>query len=257
MRNELQGLGRNYYTQALKLNGNDVFIPTTWFFADGLRVTDNKKELKVSLVPELRATLKRIEEIAIESGLRLPVEFQTSYSNSEVFKPLPDRDTFNLKLQYDAACFDTAGKIVKFDTLSMGDYRAMVHVKGLYIGSHPSGKLVSLQLRITQIQYMPRVPQCMFSAIPVSSPSMTPSLPISASRNGVPETPQPGVEAAPLSQPSKRGRKPAKLQRQNAVNAKDMTKIQAEDKRKVDAIPSDFFHDTLMDLTDLTSSSTN
>ena len=267
--NVLQSLNRHYYTQALKLNDGDLIIPTEWFFANGLKNTiDNKRELKVTITPEFRTNLRSIEEMAIRGGLKLPSDFQTPHTNAEIFKCLPDHNSLYIKFNYDAACFDRSGQLLKFESLSMGDYRAMIHVKGLYIGYHPSQKLVSLQLRIVQLQYVPRMPQCLFAAVPMPvaspvTPSFT-SLPISTSRNGMPETPQPGVAAAPLNQlaqlaqsvqsaqPSKRGRKPTKLQRQNAVVIDG--KIQAEEHRKVDAIPPDFFHDALMDLTNIAAS---
>ena len=234
-RNTLQSLNQHYYTQALKYQGKDLYLASDWFYAPGLKPSiDNKTEILAVLQPSLVKAIKSIEEIVTRhGGLKLPVEYQGPTPAKDLFKFLPDRDNYYLKLQHDAPIFDRTGKPTKVDLLSMGDYRVMIHVKGLYIGHHPTGKLVSLQLRVVQVQHIPRAPECMFVAIPPP-----------ASNNAVSEVVQPVAEAAALNAPSKRGRKPQKLMRQNAVIGNNNTEI----------VGQDFYQENLFDLASLASS---
>ena len=250
VRQNLQLLNRHYYTQALKYGGEDLYFATNWFRDSGVKNTDdNKKELLTHIPCDAKKCIKDIEEIAIRHGLKLPVEFQSQDSNAEIFKNLPDRESHYLKLNYDCDFFDKAGRVVKVETLSMGDYRAIIHVKGLYIGHHPTGKLVSLQLRIAQIQFSQRMPTCMFMSIPAPKVPSLMSLPISGMQNNVPETPQPVHETVLLNQPVRRGRKPTKLVRQN--NMQDCNAA------RMDVLPPDFFQEAMMDLSSLQSASTS
>jgi hypothetical protein len=242
--NQLVTLNRHYYTQNLKYRGNDLYIQTDWFRANGTKDTfDHKKELMVTLPSDFRMLLKGIEDFAIRDGLKLPMEFQSNLSNEEIFKHIPERTNLYLKMHHEVACFDKAGHLMKMDALTTGDYRAVILVKGLYIGFHPTGKLVSLQLRIAQLQFIPRVPQCMFVPVPNFH---LPQASVASNMIRVPETPQAGAESMPLSQATnKRGRKPAKLQRQNAISE---GKIQQEEHRRLESVPADFFQDAMMDL---------
>lgn len=244
--NQLVNLNRHYYTQSLKFRGNDLYLHTDWFRSSGIKKTfDSKSEILVTLTPEFRFALKSIEELAVRDGLKLPVEFQSNLSNDEIFKHLPERETFYLKLNYDATCWDKYATLMKQDAATAGDYRAVVHVKGLYIGHHPSGKLVSLQLRIVQLQFIQSNGNCMFAK--TSSGNKAPITVF------VPETPQPGADLgiAPLTAPLtqvKRGRKPAnklQLQRQNAITE---ARVQQEEARRLENVPADFFTDAMMDL---------
>ena len=251
VRQNLALLNRHYYTQALKYRGEDLYFATNWFNAsNGVKNTDdNKKELLTVIPCDAKKCIKQIEEIAIRNGLKLPVEFQSQDSNAEIFKSLPDREFHYLKLNYDCDFFDKAGRVIKVETLNTGDYRAIIHVKGLYIGHHPTGKLVSLQLRISQIQFAQRIPTCMFMSIPAPKVPSPMPLPISGMHNGVPETPQPINETVMMNQPVRRGRKPTKLVRQN--NMQDCNPA------RMDALPPDFFQEALMDLSSLQSTSTS
>lgn len=253
--NQLLNLNRHYYTQNLKYRGNDLYIQTDWFHSNGAKSTfDQKNELLITLPSEFRMLLKAIEDFAIRDGLKLPLEFQTNSRNEEVFKRLPDRTNLYLKMHHESACFDKNGHMIKMDALAMGDYRAVILVKGLYIGYHPTGKLASLQLRIAQVQFIPRVPQCMFIAMPNSYGPQAPAsnmfrMPqVASGTTRVPETPPPGMESQSLASANKRGRKPTKLQRQNALSE---AKIQQEEHRQMESIPPDFFNDALMDLASL------
>ena len=224
----------------MKCQGKDLLLQTDWFHCAGLKDSiDSKKEILVTLSPEIRQMLKNIEDLSLRNGnLKLPAEYQ-GVANTDFFKHLPDRTNFYLKMKYDGSCFDRNGQLLKFEQLGMGDYRAVIHVKGLYIGHHPSGKVVSLQLRVAQLQYISRIPQCMFAPVPLFTQPMN----ITGT--------QPNFE---LSAPNltKKGRKSTKLQRQNAITE---AKIQQEEHRNLESIPAEFFRDAMSDLTNLSSSS--
>ena len=239
--NELVNLHRHYYTQALKYQGKDLFLQSDWFHSAGLKDSiDRKKEMLVTLTPEVRGVLKNIEDLAIRSGLKLPAEYQHVSHSVDIFKSLPDRQNFYLKLNYDASAFDKNGQALKFEQLDRGDYRVVIHVKGLYIGFHPSGKLVSLQLRIAQLQHISRPAQSMFAPIPIPTQRDCQQNHMNVTFR-VPEVPPQIVEG----QQVKRGRKPTKMQRQNAMNE---TRIQQEEHRQMETIPAEFFREALMDL---------
>ena len=247
VRNELPNLNRFYFTQDLKYHNEDVFLTTNWFNSSGLKESiDKKMEMLVPMSGENLAVLKSIEETAMRDGLKLPVEFQTSHGIEAIYKRLPAKPNLYIKLHPDASCFDKNCRPIKHDALRMGDFRVIIHVKGLYIGYHPTGKLVSMQLRIAQIQNIPRIPHCMFTPISSATLNNTYQQPTAPVFN-VPETPQPGVEAVSLAPNNKKGRKP-KLQRQNAVVE---AKIQQQEHRKMESIPADFFND--LDLSALAS----
>ena len=258
---ELRGFDRHYYTQNLKYQGRELRLQTDWFHGSGFNKQNlfnrpnGLKELLVTLTPEMRSVLKLIEERAIFHGLQLPSEYQNNSNNAEIFKILPDRDNLFFKLTYEATCFDHLQQPIKdMDSLSVGDYRAILLVKGLYIGYHSMGKFASLQIRVDQIQYTPRPTPFYFqsSSLPTAM-SMIPSsnaiLPISASNKGIPSTPQPMAEptvVATTAAAAKRGRKPVKLQRQNAISEARIQ--QEEQQRQLNVLPADFFSDTLAEL---------
>ena len=215
VRNDLQSLNRHYFTQALKVNQQDVMLMTDWFYSKGVSKStlDNKDEILIPLGETFMVFLRNIEEIAINNGLQLPSEFQTDLSKEQIFKRLPNRTSLYVKCAFDMTCFDKKCKSINREALQAGEFRAMIHIKGLYIGAHSNGKLVSLQMRVCQIQNVARNEPCLFNyAIPPLMGVGVPSaLPKPIESNPVPPTPA----------PAKKTRKP-KLQRQNAVAPDEM-----------------------------------
>ena len=229
MRNDLQSLGRHYFTQSLKMNDQDVMLMTDWFYSKGISKStmDNKDEILIPLGHNIVKFLRNIEDLAISKGLKLPSEFQNDLPKDQIFKRLPARTSLYVKCAYDMSCFDKTCKSLKREAVQAGEFRAMIHVKGLYIGSHSNGKLASLQLRVSQIQNVPRNEPCLFNfAIPPLMGVGVPSaLPKPIESNPVPPTPAPG----------KKLRKP-KLQRQNAISTTDEMQSNV-----VQGITQDFF----------------
>lgn len=209
----------------MKFKGQDFYIPIEWFRSSGPEDSlDKKPQLLVPIPKEYTNLLTEIQNLAIRNGLKLPAEFQMIGNKEEAFKRLPARDMFFIKLNHDVACFNKERQLMKLAALSIGDYRVMIHVKGLYIGSHGNtNKVASLQLRICQIQHAPVMPTCMFSAV----------LETSAGEKTLQQVQQ--ITEAP----KKPARKP-KLQRQNAVIEQ---RIQPMEEQRVETLPSNFFDD--------------
>ena len=250
VRQELRGLDRYYYTQKLKYQGKDLLLPTNWFTSRGMRESFEKKtEIYVPITPEMFCLLKEIEAHAIAVGMKVPAELLPSgnASRESLFKPLPEKQGYYIKVNHDALHFDKLCKPMAAERNRFGEYRVIIHVKGLYIGYHPSAKVVSLQLRVAQTQFIPKISPCLFSSLPLNLQFETANQPQAVCLN-VPQTPQPTSQTVSLASNNtatinKRGRKP-KLQRQNAMveNQVEEQQQQAE-QRKMDGLPSDFFSD--------------
>lgn len=238
-RHDLSSGNRHYYTQSLNYNGRQLMLTTDWFRSEGICYgLDKRPEMLVSLSPHYRNIFKAIEEEAIKQ-LKLPSEFQTNESNEAVFKRMPSSTAIFAKLNRDAAFFNKLCNPLKRDELTYGDYRVILHVKGIYIGQHGhASKLVSLQLRICQVQFIPLTILCLFDKSNVT-PTVFKDQSQAVNHNqlvkNLPETPQPGT--------TKKIRRP-RLQRQNAVTE---TKVQESMQQPMEKFPTDFFDDLDLD----------
>ena len=227
-RHELNSVNRHYYTQRLQYNDNDLMLQVDWFKSEGIRHGfDKKPEMLIPVSQVFNKNLKLVEDEAIRQ-LKLPADLQNSLSNENAFKHLPLLKYVYAKLNRDTVVFNKYCTVLKKEALTYGEYRVILHVKGLYIGPHgQANKLASLQLRICQIQFCPIIVECLFN---------TPLAPVGQSQNTTvmnpPQTPQPGQ--------SKKLKRPTKLQRQNAVIEKPIRQI---DQRPVEQFPADFFSD--------------
>ena len=231
---------RNYYLQNIKYRGKDLQLATDWFQGTGPKEGFEKKlEILVTLPPGIVDELQKIEMMAIDGGLQIPEEFATHLSNADIFKRLPAIPNLYVKLHHEATYFDQNCMQKKAQDMGIGKYRAIIHVKAIYIGQHSSNKLAQLQLRVTQLQHIPQVVSCLFGPVPSgglqesqAAGNQVPQQVVTAEPMTV-EAPQNNVNAETMTpdaaqQTSKKGRK-TKLQRQNAmVN---------------DAVPQEFFTD--------------
>lgn len=232
VRHELSS-NRYYYTQDLKYRGSDLYLTSDWFRSDGLKQSmDRKPEMLVKTDGDLRLMLQCLDAEA-KRQLRIPAEFaSTMYFNNETaYRSMSESGFLFIKLEYSTGFFNKLCQSLKAEELGYGDYRVIIHVKGIYIGPHGQGsKLASLQLRIHQIQYCPVVIQCLFSSS-IVSPSIVPQALGSGGNVTVPPTPQPGQVAAPFSTATagggakKSGRRPTKLQLQRQNTTTDLDKV--------------------------------
>ena len=248
VRTDLESVGRHYYTQAVKHHNADFCLVTDWFESHGVKEAfDKKLEMTVQFTKDNLDLLKNLEDMAIKSGLKLPAEFQSSVPVEQIFKRLPlNKPRLFVKLNHDAVLFDKLCSPMQLSMNMFGDYRVIVHVKGLYIGPHQNNKLASLQLRISQLQFVPKKPQCMFNLVSgltfANAPGAT--IPVTANIQNPEITPESAVPAQ-----AKKGRKP-KLQRQNAMNenvqrmsVSNESQVQQLDQHRMQSLSEEFFND--------------
>ena len=226
-RHDLSNQNRHYYTQDLIYNDRELIFTTDWFRSGGIHFgLDKKPEMLVPTSPFFFRVYKAVEDEAVRC-LKLPPEFQLQQSNEEAFRRLPTLSKVYAKFDHDIAFFDKQSRPIKQEDLGHGEYRVILHVKGLYIGPHGRSlnKFASLQLRIKQVQFVQVPVTCLFSA-PVAMPHLVTAM-------NPPETPQPGV--------TKKLRR-TKAQRQNTTPVVE-DKIQENHVRPMEQYPTDFFTD--------------
>lgn len=237
MLHELNNVGRSYYFQPLKVNGQDLFLTSEWFRSDGIKYgLDKKPEILFTVGILIRSILNIIEGIAIKQ-LKVPQEILKAFnvqnlSNKDLYRFLHQANNLYGKLTYDCTCFNTRRKLVKKEDLGYGEYRVIVHVRGLFIGSHSQeNKLASLQLRITQMQFREVDVPCLFEPSPSFNFQTGNSLPTQGQ-----VTPITNKSSNPGTAPgaSKKGRKKPVVQRQNAM-------VEGSPPPFMENIPAEFF----------------
>ena len=239
----IESSGKKYYMQNATSNGQDIMICSDWFRSDGVKPgLDKKPELMFKTAGRVRDVFNVIESEAVRQ-LRMPPELLAQMGvvagqtdNQMMYKPIYNGDFMYAKLHRDCSFFNSRREMIKKSDLGYGEYRVVVHVKGLYIGSHnENGALASLHVRIFQIQFREVNVACLFETsvgmVSLPCPHDTP-----------PETPVTNPSVSTQGQPSsstkKNTRKNAKtpLQRQNPVVIEPVQQAPAE------TIPPEFFN---------------
>ena len=241
----IESSGKRYYMQNATNNGQDIMICSDWFRSEGIKPgLDKKPELMFKTSGRVRDVFNAIESEAVRQ-LRMPPELLAQMGvavgqtdNKMLYKPIYNGDFMYAKLHRDCSFFNARREMIKKSDLGYGEYRVVVHVKGLYIGSHnENGALASLHVRVFQIQFREVNVACLFeSAVGLLSANST--------HNTPPETPvsNPSLPAQGQSSSSstkKNVRKSAKppLTRQNAATTVIEPMQQAPD----EVLPSEFF----------------
>ena len=168
IQHQILPLGRPYYMQALKCQGNDLIISSDWFLSNGITFNqfDNKPELKVHKCENVVSTLRLVENVAIQQ-LKLPSNYNYSGPSEAIFKYHAQASSLFFKLTQDCVYFDENKEIIKENNLGYGNYRVIFKINGIYIGQHGSTPyLASLQVRIIQVQYKAFKPPCFFDLVP-------------------------------------------------------------------------------------------
>ena len=225
---ELNIPGKHYHLQKLATSdGNEVFITTDWFRSDGIKSAfGNKSEIAFKVTGTVREILNDIETEAIVQ-MKIPIEviqrhnIQADTPLHTLYRKLNSSEYLFGKLERDCVFFNARRQLIKKEDTGFGDYRVLLHVKGLYIGPHTQeGKLLSLHMRIVQIQHREVSMACLLDPFPglTRNPTLaalnSAPVPIATS---TPITAKPPVcPGAPVKKPRGRQAKPA-LQRQNAV----------------------------------------
>ena len=246
----LESLGKTYYTQDVTNHGQEIMLCTDWFKSDGVQGgIGGKPEMMFKTTGAVREVLNIIEGEAVRQ-LRVPVEVMREYGinaevteNKALYKPLFNSEYLFAKLHRDCTIFNTRRELMKREALGYGEYRVVIHVKGLYIGNlNLEGKVASLTVRIYQIQYRPVNVTCLFESAPGL---MTGNLPKPTAQGMQTETAQnskQNIPPTPQAQASTTGKKNAKkpgrssLSRQNAM-------IEPQQQNPTESMATDFFED--------------
>ena len=239
----IESSGKKYYMQDATNNGQDIMIVSDWFRSDGIKPgLDQKPELMFRTTGKVRDMLNMIESEAVRQ-LRMPSELLAQMGvdaqatdNKMLYKPLYNGDYLYAKLHRDCSFFNARQEMIKKSELGYGEYRVVVQVKGLYIGSHnENAALASLHIRIFQVQFREVNVTCLFDTPVAWLSNHSP-------HNTSPETPVTNPPAPAQGQPSsstkKNTRKNAKapLSRQN-----DAAVIEPMQQVPTETLPSEFF----------------
>ena len=226
LRYDLQSLGKAYYLQTLSIDnsGINVLITSDWFQSDGIKTgVNNKAEMLFKTSGIVRSYLNAIEGAAMQQ-LKIPIDVVREHGipndcpAPSLYRALNQSDYMYAKLERECPIFNSKRHIIKRENTGFGEYRILLHVKGLYIGSHSTpGKLASLQMRISQIQYREVSMTCLLEPMAGLCRTQMETMPMPVS------TPTPIATSTPTKPPPtpapKKGRqKKATLQRQNAIS---------------------------------------
>ena len=237
----IESNGKKYYMQLATNNGQDIMICSDWFRSDGMKAgIDKKPEMLLKTGGRLREVLNVIEAEAVKQ-LHIPSELvsqfgltATQLDGKTFYKPVHNGEYMYIKLHRDCAFFNAKREVMKKCDVGYGEYRVVIHVKGLYIGQNENGPTASLHLRIFQVQYRDVNVTCLFET---SAGLLTnASQPNTQNpQNMPPETPS-ANPPQPTTSGKKNGRKGAKatLQRQNG------TMIESQQQVPLEVLPQDF-----------------
>ena len=224
---ELNVPGKHYHLQKLTSDSDDVFITTDWFRSDGIKSAfGNKSEIFFKVSGTVRDILNVIEHEAVVQ-MKIPVEviqrhnIQPDTALQSLYRNLNSSDFLFGKLQRDCIIFNARRQVIRKEDTGFGDYRVLLHVKGLYIGPHAQeGKLLSLHMRIIQVQYREVSMACLLDPFPglTRNPTLAAlnSVPVPIATSTPVSVKPPVCPGAPVKKPRGRQGKLA-LQRQNAV----------------------------------------
>ena len=160
-----------HYVQYLKYQNETIMLQSSEFNSNGPKVgLNNGYQLLTTFNDETRTMLTEIQKFAIDN-LQLPPPILEKWQKSEEsrdtipFKLLYEGNNLFIKLAHNVQLFNMDhfenGHYQPFPSnppLGAGTYIALVEVPLVFIGSHNSNpKVASLQLRITQLVYRPKL----------------------------------------------------------------------------------------------------
>ena len=203
---ELSTTDRFYYMQELTYNGEELCLESDWFEGEGPRFAmGSKVEMMFRCSGIMKESLDIVQSEAIRQ-LTVPDEYNIPKENAAgIFKCIPKCPFLFAKLGRGAQFFDQNCNPIAREMLGYGQYRVIIHVKGMYIGPHGESTIrASVQLKVKQIQYVPVFRPCLFSS---TSKGFTPPGPPSVCDEN---------KMVPSTLKKKKPKKP-KNPRQNAV----------------------------------------
>ena len=158
---KIRSLNNNFYFQTLSYEGKDLYIEVPFFQANGMSHSSytNMLQMRVIFPKWLQDFLCALDGVAREH-VKCPQDASTgwhkSFEDGSAYRSMVDPHTLYLKLSENFQAFDVFKNTIDVDELKRGNYMALIHVTGIYIGGHgPTGKLASLQMKLTQLLYQP------------------------------------------------------------------------------------------------------
>ena len=149
--------------QSLSYDGQPCLIQTKPFIGNGLSFSKFQDQQQMVIPASSIPSLLKIDEEAKNALLfpeDAPSSWKESFENGEAYKAI-NNDKMYIKTK-DLLIFDKDGELYE-EEVKNGTYSAILHVVGIYIGSHGStGKHASLQVKVKQLQYEPLSNKCLF-----------------------------------------------------------------------------------------------
>ena len=230
--------GDTFHTQPLSYDGEKLLIMSSWFKSNGVSYSTqfdkNRPEMLVKLNDGMKKVIHEIETLAAKS-FHIPNELKIppGTNKDSLFKRIPNVDNLFVKLSPECMCYDMDLMPINRKQLGHGNYRAVVNVIAVHIAPHgQTGKIASLTMRISQIQYEAIKIPCLFSNSSTNVLNFDDIESVNAHTTI--------AAAEKVTKPARKARRP-KLQRQNAIEVN-------EDVRAMENMfPKDLF-DEVIDL---------
>lgn len=158
---KIKSLNNNFFFQSLSYEGKDLFIEVPFFQSNGMSYSSytNMRQMRVTL-PKWQQDLLHFLDGAARENVKCPPEVSKSwlklFDDGSAYRDIVDPETLYLKLTDSFQAFDVFKNTIDCDELKRGQYMALIQITGIYIGGHGStGKLASLQVKLTQLLYQP------------------------------------------------------------------------------------------------------
>lgn len=158
---KIKALNNVFYFQGLSYEEKDLYIEVPFFKSNGMSYSSysNMRQMRITLPKWEQDLLKLLDESAreqVECPQDGPSHWKKSFDDGTAFRNIADPQTIFLKLSDSFQAFDLFKNPIDCDELKRGKYMALIHVTGIYIGGHgATGKLASLQMKVTQLLYQP------------------------------------------------------------------------------------------------------
>lgn len=159
----VRGSQMSFQYQSLSYDGQPCLLQTKPFIASGLTKSKFQDQPQMFIPSSSIPVLIDIDEIAKKALIfpeDAPSSWKEAFDSGEAYKSL-NIDKLYLKTK-NLIIYDTEGD--QYDgELKQGTYSAILHVVGIYIGSHgTTTKRASLQVKVKQLQYEPLADKCLF-----------------------------------------------------------------------------------------------
>ena len=161
--------------QFLLYDGKRLYIETPSFPSDGPRASPLNGVIHLPIPDTCVGEVLKVDEVAREKFVvptTVPEAWREKARNGEpVYKSMGNAaEKHYFKFDDALLVFNSKREVIDQDEFGMGEYKCILHVKGIYIGGHGElDRFASLQCRIIQMMYTPAeeyADGCLFSHSP-------------------------------------------------------------------------------------------